>query len=90
MQDAVDYFPYSDPTTTAIIYYKAFHSEAYSARLAGWWPAGWLASPLMKSLFMLTVFSDRTVLFPHNNQSEQYFSLFFSPAEQPLVKCPHL
>ena len=42
------------------------------------------ASPLTKSLFTWTVFPDKTIFFSHNNQSEQYFDLFFSPAEQAL------
>jgi hypothetical protein len=31
------------------------------------------------------VFLDRTVFFSHNHQPEQYFGLFFSPAEQALA-----
>ena len=45
---------------------------------------GWLASALTVVLFTRTVFPDRTIFFSHNNQPEQYFCLFFSPAEQAL------
>ena len=51
-------------------------------RSAGWPAAAGLASALIMTLFMRTVFPDRTVFFSHNNQPEQYFGLFFSPAEQ--------
>ena len=35
---------------------------------------------------------DRTVFFSHTNQPEQYFSLFFSPAEQAIrsIVYPHI
>ena len=46
--------------------------------------ASWPASPLTKSLFMWTVFSDRAIFFSHNNQLEQYFDLFLSPTELAL------
>ena len=52
-------------------------------RSAGWLRSAGLASTLTDALFTCVVFPDRTVFFSHNNQSEQYFSLFFSPAEQP-------
>ena len=52
--------------------------------LFGWLVAGRPATPLTKSLFMWTVFPDRTIFFSHNNQPEQYFDLFFSPAEQAI------
>ena len=49
-------------------------------RLAG----GGLVSPLMTSLFIYTVFSNRIVFFSRSNQPEQYFDLFFSPTEQDI------
>jgi len=51
-------------------------------RSARWPAAAGLSSALTMVLFMRTVFPDRTVFFPHINQPEQYFDLFFSTAEQ--------
>ena len=42
----------------------------------------WLAGQPTHQSTVRTVFSDRTLFFYHNNQPEQYFGLFFSPAEQ--------
>ena len=52
-----------------------------SVRLAGRLRLGWPAHS-RKHCLSVQCFSDRTVFFSHNNQPEQYFDLFFSPAEQ--------
>ena len=46
-------------------------------RLAGWAEPSWPAHSQKHCSR-----PDRTVFFSHTNQPEQYFSLFFSPAEQ--------
>ena len=51
-----------------------------SVRLAG--PLGWGWGAHSHGHCSWTVFQDRTVFFSHDNQPEQYFGLFFSPAEQ--------
>jgi len=46
-------------------------------RSAGWWPAGWLASHLTKSLF---TFCQNSIFLSQQSAG----TVFFSPAEQAL------
>ena len=60
----------------------ALHALRGAVRLAGRWLAGW-AAPSRITVHVNSDFSLNSI-FSHNNQLEQYFDLFFSPAEQAM------
>ena len=67
---------------TSQLFIKTLLLHSTKGRSAGWPAEAGLASALTVALFTRTLFPDRTVFFPHNNQPKQYFGLFFSPTEQ--------